>query len=221
MSQGGFIVIEGIDGCGSTTQVQRLGAALRTRGVPTHTTCEPTSGPVGTLIRQALRGELRREGGPAATLDWVSLALLFAADRADHDAAVLTPLLADGAVVVSDRYLLSSLAYQSASSPDPGGVLPWIRTLNGRVRRPDLTIVLDVPARVAAARRATRAAPAELFEVDDLQHRLAELYARAEELVPQDRLVHLDGTASAEVVTRRILEALDAWWAERGARLEE
>lgn len=203
-SRGAFIVLEGIDGSGSTTQAQRLVAALEREGVPALFTCEPSSGNVGMLIREALAHRLRDRAGEPVTLDWVTLALLFAADRADHVHRTVLPALERGRWVVSDRYDLSSLAYQSVTSGAATGALPWIVALNSKVLRPDLTIVVDVTARTAARRRHTRGAAAELFEVPELQERLASVYRNAETLVADDPLVHVDGEQDIERVASEI-----------------
>ncbi len=205
-----FVVLEGIDGSGSTTQAHRLVAQLNQSGREALFTCEPSDGPVGRLIRSALEHRLVDQHGAERTLDWVTLALLFAADRADHVGSVIRPALERGAVVVSDRYDLSSLAYQSVSAGSPPGALAWIRELNGRVVRPDLTIVLNVSADVAEERRRSRAQARELFEVPELQRRLADTYARAEQLVPDDHVVHVDGEAPLEEVASRVLAAFRA-----------
>lgn len=195
---GKFIVLEGIDGAGTTTQATQLVTALAHRGSPVVLTREPSVGPIGREIRSLLRG-----GG----LDPETMALLFAADRLDHLAREVAPALARGAVVVCDRYDLSTLTYQSATHPEGSAIVPWLRGINARARRPDLTIVLDVPAEVAEARRAERGGPEEIFERRDLQRRLAQLYAGAEELVPGDRVAHIDGSRSQEEVAAAVLEA--------------
>ncbi|MFM2418433.1 MAG: hypothetical protein RL385_3156, partial [Pseudomonadota bacterium] len=107
-----FIVLEGIDGAGTTTQTARLVSALTAQGRRTQATREPSDGPVGVLLRQMLRGRVVSPSGKAPPSE--ELALLFAADRLDHVSAELRPLLADGVSVVSDRYDYSSVAYQSA-----------------------------------------------------------------------------------------------------------
>ncbi len=198
-ARGRFIVLEGIDGCGSTTQARRLAAALGAQ-----LTAEPTNGPVGALIREILRG--RGERPFAAT----TMALLFAADRLDHVDREIEPALAAGTSVVSDRYDLSSLAYQSATADAGDAALPWIRELNRHALRPDLTLVIDVEASVAAARRRARGAAAELYEVDELQRRLAGVYRDAARLVPGDRVLYIDGSPDADAVFERVLEAARA-----------
>lgn len=209
--RGVFIVVEGIDGCGSTTHAKRLAKALRARGRDVRLTCEPTAGPIGSLIRQVLQRRLfvPDSDGPRA-FAWSTMALLFAADRLDHLDSTILPALRAGAVVVSDRYDLSSLAYQSVTAPSGEQVVPWIREVNGCALRPDLTVVIDVPAEVAEERRGQRGSAEEIFEAKELQARLASVYKRAEELVPGDRLTHVSGEGSVEEVGSRILEAVIA-----------
>ena len=204
-----FVVMEGIDGCGSTTHAKLLAEAIRGRGAEVVLTCEPSSGPIGTLIRQALQ---RRLPGPDATtprhFDWTTMALLFAADRMDHLNSTIIPALRAGSVVISDRYDLSSLAYQSVTAHDGSDPVPWIRTLNTQALRPDLTLVIDVPAEVAEERRRARGGVEELFEARELQARLATVYARAEKLVPDDRLLHVSGVGQMAEVAARVLAAV-------------
>jgi len=199
--RGRFVVLEGIDGCGSTSQAERLAAAVRDRGLPVRLTCEPTDGPIGALIRDLLRKKVQRPFG------WPALALLFTADRHDHVDSLITPALLAGAVVVSDRYALSTVAYQCALAEDPELAAAWLRELNARVPAPDVTVVLDVRPEVAEARRASRGGSPELFETRELQRRLAALYDRAEQLVPGHRLVHVPGEGSLDEVAAQVLAA--------------
>ncbi len=207
---GVFVVVEGVDGCGSTTHSRLLVKALKsTTGRETLLTCEPTSGPVGGLIRQILQRRLfvADAAGPRG-FAWTTMALLFAADRLDHLDSLVLPALQDGAIVVSDRYDLSSLAYQSATAPEAHSAIPWIRELNSRAVRPDITVVIDVPAEVAEERRRGRGGVEELFEHRALQERLVTIYAHAEALVPGDRVVHVPGLGTLEEVGARILTAV-------------
>src|SRR4051794_5711725 len=103
MTAGKLIVLEGIDGAGTTTQAQRLGKHF---GARVHVTREPSDGAAGILIRQILRGEYH-------PYDHTALALLFAADRLDHLKREIEPQLQKGVHVISDRYVISSLVYQS------------------------------------------------------------------------------------------------------------
>jgi dTMP kinase len=192
-----FIVIEGIDGAGTTTQAKRLVAALRSRNIPALETREPTDGPVGMLLRQVLRGRLVSASGTA--LSWQELALLFAADRLDHAATELGPRRAEGSWLICDRYDYSSVAYQSATASDVS-VIPWLRELNRYAPRPDLTLVVDVSPAVARARRLARAGEQEIFDDDAFQAHLAGFYRNIDAHFPQDRIVHVDGDADVDSV---------------------
>jgi dTMP kinase len=202
-----FVVIEGIDGAGTTTQAERYAAHLRARGRDAHVTREPSTGPIGALIRQVLTHAIDLPAEKRAE----TMALLFAADRIHHVEHEIAPALAEGRVVLSDRFDLSSLAYQSATST--GGAraatLAWIRELNRHARRPDITVVLNVRPAIAAERRRARGSGRELYDDADLQAELAAAYRRAEELVPGDRLVHIDGEGPPEAVTTAIAAAVD------------
>ena len=204
MANGGrLVVLEGIDGAGTTTHVARLADRLRTRGVAVRATREPSDGPVGTLVRQVLTGRLVVPGGRAP--GWATMALLFAADRMDHVESEIEPFILEGGVIVSDRYDASSLAYQSVSS-GAGAVeaVEWIRLLNRHVRRPDLTIVLDVSPEIAAERRASRGDAAQLYDQSEVQRALALFYRNLPLHMPNDRVVVIDATGSLDEVHSRI-----------------
>jgi dTMP kinase len=202
-SKGRFVVLEGVDGAGTTTQVARLAGRLRKERTPVRATREPSDGPVGTLIRQVLSGRIVVPGGRAP--GWASMALLFAADRMDHVESEIEPFVAEGGVVISDRYDASSVAYQSVSSgSEAGAAIDWIRMLNRYARRPDLTIVLDVPPEVAAERRASRGEAAQLYDQNELQRALSEFYRALPAHMPNDRVVVVDANASVDVVEDRV-----------------
>lgn len=210
MIEGLFVVLEGIDGAGTTTQTARLVAALRVRGLAALGTREPSDGPIGTQIRQILTGRLvvRPSGGGCAAPAWPTQALLFAADRVDHLESEVLPNLRDGVTVVSDRYDYSSVAYQGAATDDLA-VVAWIRAINGQARRPDITFVLDVPAAVALDRRRRRAGRSELFEIEELQSRLADFYVGIAAHFPDDNIVHIDGARDEDAVAADILAAVE------------
>jgi dTMP kinase len=190
---GKLIVLEGIDGAGTTTQAKRLVEALRKAGRDAHFTCEPSDGPLGRLLREILAGR-------HAPVDPSTMSLLFAADRADHLHREVEPALARGAVVVSDRWYHSSLAYQGADEDRE-----WIRVLNQRARRPDLTILLDVDPEVAAARRAADRRPEELYDRIEMQRRVAQGYRDvARKLAASERIEVLDGALPLDGVTAEI-----------------
>src|SRR5204862_347715 len=128
VDRGRFIVLEGVDGAGTTTQTRALAAALAARGHIVTTTCQPSDGVIGKLVRS----QLRATDDPP---DPRALALLFAADRLDHIHRVVEPALARGEVVISDRYVASSWIYQGLAC-DP----QWVRTINAHAPWPDLTL---------------------------------------------------------------------------------
>ncbi|MDB4973589.1 MAG: Thymidylate kinase [Myxococcaceae bacterium] len=201
-----FVVLEGIDGAGTTTQTARLTEALAGHGIASHATREPSDGAIGKHLRDILTGRAVARGASAAQRA-AQLALLFAADRLDHLGSEVQPALACGTWVVSDRYDYSSVAYQSVSSGDPGSV-PWLRQLNKHADRPHLTLVLDVTPEVARARRLARDSQRELFDDDDLQRRLAAFYLDIEQHFPSDRIVHVDADRSVEAVFADVLAAV-------------
>jgi dTMP kinase len=198
-----LIVLEGIDGAGTTTQARLLVEALEERGIAAHLTREPSDGPVGRLLREILAGR-------HAPTDPTTHALLFAADRADHIQREVEPALAAGRVVVSDRWVHSSLAYQGA-----GEDRAWIAELNRRARRPDLTLFLEVDAELAARRRAAAGRSEELFDALAVQRQVAENYREVmAELGAREPIAVLDGArpvaAIAEACLGRVLQLLGA-----------
>ncbi len=198
-----FVVLEGIDGAGTTTQAERLCEALRAEDVRARVTREPSDGPIGTLIRQALTGRVSLPGG-AGPLNAQTMALLFAADRTDHLEAQVLPWVDRGDVVLCDRYVLSSLAYQGASLP-----VDWVDGINAFASAPDLTLFLEVPPEVAARRRAHRGGEAELYEEEALQRKIAARYLDAlERRRRRERIVRIDGTLPIDEVTRQALDAI-------------
>ena len=145
---GRLIVLEGIDGSGISTQCRLLCEWLNEKGQRCHLTKEPSAGPAGALVRLVLGRRLGwDDGGEFREMDERTLALLFAADRADHLVSEIEPRLAEGIHVVSDRYVLSTCAYHSLELD-----LEWIEAVNSAFRVPDLTVFLDVPVEVCLAR---------------------------------------------------------------------
>jgi dTMP kinase len=210
---GRFVVLEGIDGAGTTTHVGRLAEKLRSLRVPVSATREPSDGPVGTLVRQVLTGRVVVPGGRAP--GWATMALLFAADRMDHVESEIEPFLLEAGVVLSDRYDASSLAYQSVSSgSESKGAVDWIRSLNRYVLRPDLTIVLDVSPEVAASRRMSRNDLAQLYDQNEVQRALAAFYKDLASHMPQDRIVVIDADGPVDVVHARIWSAYEHAFAD-------
>lgn len=206
MIEGLFIVLEGVDGAGTTTHTKLLADSLRARGLPITTTREPSDGPVGALIRQILTGRVVVPGiSGARPSSWSTMALLFAADRLDHLEATIHPNLMDGVTVISDRYDHSSVAYQSVTAGGESETVTWVREINRHAHRPDLTIVLDVTPDEAARRRKERAAGREIYDDPELQQQLAAFYQDIETHFEGDRIVHVSAEGSVDEVHAEIV----------------
>lgn len=203
--RGRFVVLEGLDGAGTTTQARLLGDRLRSAGRRVYVTAEPSGGPVGSIVRQVLT---RRVAGPGGGLDAAALALLFAADRLDHVTAEIAPRLARGVDVVSDRFTLSSLAYQGVTTGD----MAWVETLNARAPVPDLVVFLRVRPALALRRRREASDTPELYEETAFQRRVARSYARALARVRRSsqRVVELDGERPIAEVAEAVHGAVAA-----------
>jgi dTMP kinase len=159
--RGRFIVFEGLDGAGTTTQSLLLAERLRGKGRTVWLAHQPSEGPIGGLVRQVLAGRgatLTAEGKPGE-LDERVMALLFAADRLDQVLSQIEPRLARGEDVILDRYVLSSLAYQGATVSHD-----FIQQANRYALKPDVTLFLYVPATVALDRVRARGAKLERYE---------------------------------------------------------
>jgi dTMP kinase len=195
-TSGKLIVLEGIDGAGTTTQAARLARAY---GAAVHVTREPSDGPVGVEIRRILRGA-------HAPFDHRALALLFAADRVDHLAREVEPLLARGIHVVSDRYLISSYVYQGRFvEPE------FVHAINQAARAADLTLFLQVPVEVATARRHGRGQAEELFEEVALQAEIARGYElETARLGERERVLVVDGSRDTDAVFGAVLGAVES-----------
>lgn len=191
-----FIVFEGLDGAGTTTQTSLLAQKLRDRRQRVITTFEPSSGPFGVTIRQALQKRLLQPDGQP--IDPVALALLFAADRIDHIRSTIEPALRQGATVISDRYVHSSLAYQGATM-DPR----WVDAINAQARTADLVIWLDVPVDLCWERVASRGQALELFEARATLEAVQRRYEEAIRLRPE-RVVRVDGSGTIDDVAARV-----------------
>ncbi len=188
-----FIVFEGIDGAGTTTQAKMLKQRLESVGRAALVTCEPTTdAPIGQLIRRALDPEDKE-----CRFDGLEMAMLFAADRRHHIRTLIVPQMEGGVIVISDRYQMSSCAYQSNETTGD-----WVSMLGRRVLKPDLTILVDVPVEVAAERRRKRGGKAERYDDAEVQTRVRENYLR---LAREDQsVVMIDGNRDMAVVVEDI-----------------
>jgi dTMP kinase len=193
-----FLVFEGIDGSGISTQVEGLRTWCEGRGIPVSVTKEPTEGLTGGLIRAALKHRV--------TFPPDVMALLFAADRLDHLANEILPSLDKGLTVVCDRYYLSEFAYQSVDID-----LAWLRQINSRCRRPELTIFLDVPVERCLERShldVWRSSDRlQLYEEEDTLRKVRDRYLdiAAELRTEGERIEVVDGSRSIKQVHARIV----------------
>ncbi|UCH69996.1 MAG: dTMP kinase [Candidatus Bathyarchaeota archaeon] len=186
--KGTFICIEGLDASGKTTQARRLVRELRRRGFQTIYTTEPSSGEIGKFIRNYILERKKRV--PIAVE-----ALLFAVDRVDHLERKVKPALEKGKIVVSDRYVYSSLAYQGAAGLD----LNWIEEINRSVITPDLAIYLDVPPEVVVKRMKRKRSVMERLQI---QQKVQRVYMK---FVKDRRLIRIDGNRPKDDVSSAIL----------------
>ena len=206
-----FVVFEGLDGSGTTTQIGLLENSYlqkqQTRAEgrlsclpPFYKTCEPTNGSIGKLLRSALQKEI--------TLDPKTIALLFAADRNEHVYAPggIAERCSRGELVVSDRYLPSSLVYQGITC---GEALP--ERLNMDFPGPELLIFLDIDSETAQNRMTARGAKREIFE--DLEFQIL-VRQRYKALLPQlsaggVKVEIIDASLTEEEVAREVWGAIE------------
>jgi dTMP kinase len=191
--KGVFVCVEGLDGCGKTTQAKLLVRRLR-RNYDAVYTAEPSSGKIGKFIKKhCLHGERRSSG--------VVEALLFAADRFEHVEKTVLPALHKGRIVVSDRYVYSSLAYQGATGLD----LEWIGKINEQAIRSDLAIFIDVRPETVVQRLKPKKSVMENLET---QRKVREIYV---EFVEKGDLVRVDGNKSQREVAGDIASVVQGF----------
>lgn len=207
MERGKFIVLEGIDGSGKSSQVAPLVRRLEGLGLLCRADREPTGGPVGSLIRQIFTGRV--------SADNRVIAALYAADRIDHLVNAVDGLCAaiDGGItVVSDRYYFSSYAYHSVDMD-----MDWViqaNSISADLLRPTLTVFLDVPVETALDRIRKNRFVEEIFDQEDRLRRTRELYFRAfERLKDVERVAVVDGSGTEEEVAERIWAAVAPYFA--------
>ena len=195
-----FIAFEGGEGVGKTTQARLIAIWLREQGYDVVTTNEPGATKVGMRLRALLLDTAHAGMSPH------SEALLYAADRAEHVAKVIDPALERGAVVITDRYIDSSLAYQGAGRGIPTADIARLNSWATDGRTPDLTVLLDMPPEIGRSRHARSADRIEAEPLDF--HRRVRtgflVLARAE----PDRYLVLDATMPAEVITEYIKDKI-------------
>ena len=203
-----FIVIEGTDGSGVSTQAERLEKKLRDEGREVHLTKEPTDGPAGAMIRLALAGRLvhPKDVAELQSFEPHTLALLFAADRMDHLYADIIPKLKIGVTVISDRYYLSSYAFQGVDVD-----VEWLQKINAHCLRPDLTIFLNVDSAICYKRIHRRRWHVELFEEQTKLEEVRQNYVRViQHLIWQgESIVIIDGNQPINVIHQQIFREVE------------
>jgi dTMP kinase len=205
-----FVAFEGGEGAGKSTQVVALAAALRARGLDVLETFEPGDTRIGPDVRRLVLGHA------SAGLSPVAEALLYAADRAEHVEAVLRPALARGAVVLTDRYVDSSLAYQGAGRPLDHDEVARLNTFATGGLTPDLTVLLDLDPVQGLARAG---AEPDRLEVEPLEfHRRVRARYLALAAADPDRYVVIDAAAPPDQVAAQVAAAVLAWLPERAPR---
>jgi dTMP kinase len=194
VNRGAFLVLEGIDGSGKSTQVERLVRRLRAGGVDTLVTREPTTGAAGRRLR-----ELARSAEP---VDSELELRLFVEDRGEHVAFVIEPALRAGRAVVCDRYTLSTVAYQGARGPDPAELLA---RGEAEFPLPDLVLLLEIDPAEALRRVRDRGATDEpAFERREFLERVAAVFAG----VDRDYVVRVDASGAPDAVADRVSDAV-------------
>lgn len=195
-----FIVFEGLDGAGTTTQARRLANYLTDRGEVSTFTCEPTDMPIGVTIREILHSE-------ESITSW-SLALLFAADRhehIEHPHTGVRAMVESGETVVCDRYLFSSLAYQGAFAD-----FSAVESLNNAFPLPEHLIFIDTP-RDEAQRRMGNRTKLDRLESDTVQTRVERMYREIVDDFESSSSVtvhRIDGSAGVDEIFDQIIAAV-------------
>ncbi len=202
-ARGRFIVFEGIDGAGKTTQIRLLEEHLKGQGHRVYTTAEPTESVSGGLLRDALGGVT-----PRTTCE---MAAMFVFDRIFHNVNPvhgISKMLSEGVDVICDRYYYSSMAYQG-SDTDP----VWVRDMNlncPEIRKPDLCIFMDLTPEQSMARIEGGRVTKEIYETKDRLTRVRNQFYRVfEELRGRDNIAIVDASRSVEVIAADIAQLAD------------
>jgi dTMP kinase len=186
INNGVFLTIDGIDGSGKTTQSKILVDSLIRNNFDAIYTMEPSNGQIGTFIKKKLI--VNEKASPEVE------ALLFAADRFEHINTEILPLLKKGKIVVSDRYVYASIAYQGAQGID----LEWIENLNYFTIEPDLAIYIDVPPEVGISRKKGKKS---VFENLDSLNIVRKIY---QDLVNEGRLTLINGMKNKDEISNEL-----------------
>lgn len=206
LRRGRFVTLEGGEGAGKSTQVARLAARLRARGLVVVETREPGGSPRAETLRETILSGRARPLGPGGE------ALLFAAARIDHLERRVRPALARGEWVLCDRFADSTRAYQGALGALPAEMIDWLERVALDGTKPDLTFILDAPAEIGMARAAARrgAAQADRFESESLDsHRKLRAAFLAIARDEPERCVVVDAAKAPDQVEQAIWSAAD------------
>lgn len=155
-----FITFEGPEGCGKSTHAKKLKNFLESKGYKLLMTQEPGGTQVGKLIREILLD-------PKSVLDSTTEVYLFAADRSEHVSKIILPALKQGKIVISDRYIDSTLAYQISGRGLPEDLVRYLNMISSKGLLPDLTFLLDVSPQIGL-KRAAKVAAADRFEQEKI-----------------------------------------------------
>jgi len=200
--QGKFIVFEGTDGSGKSTQMTRLSKYLKERGVSCFLTHEPTDAPIGAVLRACLSGRLQT--------DERAIALLFASDRLDHIHNPVNGLkkkLSEGITVLCDRYYLSSFAYNGGFA-DP----EWVIGLNKYAMeelRPDLTVYIDLPPE-EGMERVLKRGEADRYETLERQKKIRDGYFEMFRRFPEENVAIIKSEKDKALTEAHIQKAVNA-----------
>ena len=212
---GAFITFEGIDGSGKSTQVRMLSSVLRLRGMDVMQTREPGGTPLGARLREALL-DAQEQVDPLAEL------LLYAADRAQHVRALLLPALADGRVVLSDRYADATVAYQGAGRGFEPSLVDEVIALATGGLKPDLTLLFDLSVAESGERSRHRTTTNDSASSDRLELEAENFHSRVREAYLQiasaepERVRIVDARLSVEEIHAKVLEIVVPFLEGRG-----
>ncbi|QEE16208.1 dTMP kinase [Promethearchaeum syntrophicum] len=207
---GFFLVLDGIDGCGKSTQAKKLSEYFISNDIKTLLTAEPSDYDLGKILRNYLQNP-----EVPASVD----ALLFAADRIEHCNKKILPLLNKGFIVISDRYRDSSYIYQSIEGRNEGVSIDWIKKLNKFSLIPDLTIIIDIDPKIGLRRKRNQATNSnnqslDKFEVDEFQNLIREQFKKiAKNSIVSEEGIHvlIDGNESEGEVFKNILLVIKSY----------
>lgn len=204
--RGPFVVFEGIDGSGKSSQISRISLKLKAMGVQVCDTCEPTDGPIGSLIKQMMVGRIQ---GAHETI-----AALFVADRVDHLLNTTNGILFkinNGVCVISDRYYFSSYAYHSSYVD-----MDWViaaNSISANILRPDINIFIDTSPEICFERLSLNRFHLDIYENLEVLRAARKNYLIAiERLSDVENVAVVDGDGDAEEVEKKIWHIMERYY---------